>query len=135
MIRRTPISSRTVTLFPYTTLFRSPAPGRRRLDAVTHPFAGDEIGDGGAAVRVPRDIDAVVAIGRSIVPQRPLAAGRDMIARIDRVGTGDARGAKIVIGRADGQRPGAQPMHLPRPGGGVVRLAPHRLDDDAMRER
>src|SRR3546814_17667895 len=46
----------------------------------------------------------------------------------------ELRGAKIVIGRADGQRPGAQPMHLPRPGGGVVRLAQHRVDDAAMRD-
>src|SRR3546814_15727348 len=118
MIRRTPISSRTVTLFPYTTLFRSPAPGRRRLDAVTHPFAGDEIGDGGAAVRVPRVIVAVVEIGRSIVPKRPLDACRDMIARISRVGIGDARRAKTVLGSPVGQRHGPTPVHLAPHGGG-----------------
>src|SRR3546814_13700633 len=33
MIRRPPISTRTDTLFPYTTLFRSPVPGRRRAGA------------------------------------------------------------------------------------------------------
>src|SRR3546814_4354667 len=33
MIRRPPRSTRTDTLFPYTTLFRSPVRGRRRQDA------------------------------------------------------------------------------------------------------
>src|SRR3546814_13817493 len=43
MIRRPPRSTRTDTLFPYTTLFRSPHPERdRRADH--HILAGDEIG-------------------------------------------------------------------------------------------
>src|SRR3546814_4691754 len=34
MIRRPPISTRTDTLFPYTTLFRSPAPARQLVDGI-----------------------------------------------------------------------------------------------------
>src|SRR3546814_8562957 len=37
MIRRPPRSTRTDTLFPYTTLFRSPADGRT-LDCLAHPW-------------------------------------------------------------------------------------------------
>src|SRR3546814_1225809 len=36
MIRRPPISTRTDTLFPYTTLFRSRVLGRLAIDRVTH---------------------------------------------------------------------------------------------------
>src|SRR3546814_18884289 len=36
MTRRPPISTRTDTLFPYTTLFRSPAPPRKQEDQVNH---------------------------------------------------------------------------------------------------
>src|SRR3546814_10373945 len=39
MIRRPPMSTRTDTLFPYTTLFRSPRPSRRRR-GLLHPDPG-----------------------------------------------------------------------------------------------
>src|SRR3546814_10936933 len=45
MIRLPPISTRTDTLFPYTTLFRSPAPGLiplRQIHQVGHRLAGHE---------------------------------------------------------------------------------------------
>src|SRR3546814_1164834 len=38
MIRRPPRSTRTDTLFPYTTLFRSPIPGSKTVRPLTHPF-------------------------------------------------------------------------------------------------
>src|SRR3546814_1869705 len=40
MIRRPPRSTRTDTLFPYTTLFRSLRPARLRLQRTTHPRQG-----------------------------------------------------------------------------------------------
>src|SRR3546814_8012322 len=57
MIRRTPRSTRTVTLFPYTTLFRSEGRGKRRgqganvrscpsLSAICPPVNGEGQGDG-----------------------------------------------------------------------------------------
>src|SRR3546814_15767515 len=42
MIRRPPRSTRTVTLFPYTTLFRSPCVGRRIPDRAEQPCGGRE---------------------------------------------------------------------------------------------
>src|SRR3546814_18356558 len=42
MIRRPPRSTRTVTLFPYTTLFRSPCVGRRIPDRSEQPCGGRE---------------------------------------------------------------------------------------------
>src|SRR3546814_16531541 len=45
MIRRPPRSTRTDTLFPYTTLFRSPVERERREPEVEHPDQADEAGD------------------------------------------------------------------------------------------
>src|SRR3546814_498531 len=44
MIRRPPRSTRTDTLFPYTTLFRSQALGRSGKDLLTASVAGYEVG-------------------------------------------------------------------------------------------
>src|SRR3546814_20700151 len=52
MIRRPPRSTRTDTLFPYTTLFRAPRAGRGR--AVLRPAQGDGAGSSGEARRAAR---------------------------------------------------------------------------------
>src|SRR3546814_9885571 len=61
MIRRPPRTTRTDTLFPYTTLFRSPARGRHRPAAVEDALrAGPELGLGPqrhlGAGRLPRGV-------------------------------------------------------------------------------
>src|SRR3546814_18866822 len=74
MIRRPPKSTRTDTLFPYTTLFRSPHPqGRQRAEPPPRPAVGathleeglePHLGKGGRQVIVP-------------VVERRLLAGQD----------------------------------------------------------
>src|SRR3546814_16207835 len=51
MIRRPPRSTRTDTLFPYTTLFRSPPPGRRVETAPRERREGELAGEGGGGER------------------------------------------------------------------------------------
>eukprot|EP01136_Pigoraptor_vietnamica_P033677 Opistho-1_new@96765 len=106
-----------------------PAARLRDLGAVAHIFAGHEIADIGCAIGRARNIDAVVAIGRAIVPRRPLAAGGDMIIGVDAVVIGDAGRAEVVIGGGDGegfcgQRAGGEGA-IAR----IARLAEHRVDD------
>src|SRR3546814_12185806 len=67
MIRRRPRSTRTDTLFPYPTLFRSPAAGAR-----------GRIGLG----------DQDVAIGQAIEPARMIEPGREGVDREARCGGG-----------------------------------------------
>src|SRR3546814_16759547 len=45
MIRRPPRSTRTDTLFPYTTLFRSPAAGRDHREALALEIAAQQLAD------------------------------------------------------------------------------------------
>src|SRR3546814_17724152 len=65
MIRRPPISTRTDTLFPYTTLFRSPAQGERDVHVA---LGGLGIHVGGRATldapdhAQPRSVDADLAV-------------------------------------------------------------------------
>src|SRR3546814_9548341 len=79
MIRRPPRSTRTDTLFPYTTLFRS----RRRIgDAVVAfpaPFPNDALG----VDREARDADSLHDVGRvpRRQPQRP-AVDEDRFGKI-----------------------------------------------------
>src|SRR3546814_13550184 len=56
MLRRTPRSTRTDTLLPYTTLFRSPAPARGLpRDAPARPPHPTGAADGGGAPAAPGD--------------------------------------------------------------------------------
>src|SRR3546814_20780127 len=66
MIRRPPRSTRTDTLFPYTTLFRSPQPGHDRIDQTK----GDE-----------RDLAHRAGMD---VPNRPVGIVRQRVDRADR---------------------------------------------------
>src|SRR3546814_17316984 len=74
MIRRPPRSTRTATLFPYTTLFRSGVAGNLGLDRFDEPdilrdlgdrpFAGEQCSArGGRARRPADDADHLVEIG------------------------------------------------------------------------
>src|SRR3546814_1057499 len=86
MLRRPPISTRTDTLFPYTTLFRSPQGTARALARPPHADAGAGDGaaaDAGAAVRDP---DPGPEPGQE--PDRKAAAGRDRRRR-PRAGAGE----------------------------------------------
>src|SRR3546814_7882693 len=67
MIRRPPRSTRTDTLFPYTTLFRSETPGHIRyggeahVDAQLRSYGIDRIGKSGADVDLPIEMARAVA--------------------------------------------------------------------------
>ncbi len=106
-----------------------PAPRAGDVGAVAHIFAADEIGDIGCTIGFARDVDAVVAIGRTVVPRRPLAAGRDMIIGVDTIVIGGARRAEIIVGGGDGQRLCAERAGLESAMGRVARLTEHRVDD------
>src|SRR3546814_9997380 len=73
MIRRPPRSTRTDTLFPYTTLFRSPY---RKADAIDRPSAGiDECEDVAAGAR--HDLETRVGVARRpLVEDQPVAGDR-----------------------------------------------------------
>src|SRR3546814_7636924 len=66
MIRRPPRSTRTHTLFPYTTLFRA-------LEA-TDPLGHCRRGRGGAAELPAADMDAIAA-GRASIQHGPISVG------------------------------------------------------------
>src|SRR3546814_7662350 len=57
MIRRPPRSTRTDTLFPYTTLFRS-----HRVYAPSLPGHGERAGEGGPAVNLSTHVDDIVRL-------------------------------------------------------------------------
>src|SRR3546814_5950718 len=86
MIRRPPISTRTDTLFPYTTRFRSPPAGVRRetLDAEQVGGRRDPVGvaKGGRADR--RHMAAEQEIGAQPRPAAAAATDRDVdVRRVD----------------------------------------------------
>src|SRR3546814_14918801 len=60
MIRRPPRSTRTDTLFPYTTLFRSEAQRVEQLDVLLGVFAGQRRGFAGKLVEGIGDGDGIV---------------------------------------------------------------------------
>src|SRR3546814_9057258 len=102
MIRRPPRSTRTDTLFPYTTLFRSP--GRQRL--VAHGVAAilDDEGLAGIAAHVGQRLRQDAGLGE---PRVPLLV-RDIVHRTSgmfrtarqRIGSAAAIMASSEIGRA-----------------------------------
>src|SRR3546814_5954452 len=111
MIRRPPRSTRTDTLCPYTTLFRSPAGGNTRLlDAGVGLTAGPACR--GGAGSLPRA--ARVAAGRA-------AALRGTVRM--RAGRGHDRGVRRAPGRPRAGR------HRPRADRARTRHA-HGMDDD-----
>src|SRR3546814_19419941 len=109
MIRRPPRSTRTDTLFPYTTLFRSPAIPRQmppRLIARKQVAVGerDAFGDTGGARRIDQRGHVVAGAGIGVPtigkPGDPI--GRIRGQHLDRT---TARGGSIgaEIGRASGR--------------------------------
>src|SRR3546814_11141800 len=86
MIRRPPRSTRTDTLFPYTTLFRSPIEGRYErvhIDSAEMPLPTGVI-----SMRATRDDSAVYTSYRAGVPavtppQRPTAVGPTDVTVLD----------------------------------------------------
>src|SRR3546814_2583005 len=124
MIRRPPRSTRTDTLFPYTTLFRSPAvlqpaaqlrradvPGRAGGGDVVEHLAGaggvDVAGDSGAvAVDPDRDADLHARRGPVAAPATDLLHARGVVAA---VGSGACERAARAAGGGFGRvssRPG-----------------------------
>src|SRR3546814_20098311 len=116
MIRRPPRSTRTDTLFPYTTLFRSPVAGR----LARRPYLGPP-GHPAADVRLqpcqPRREEAAQRVGLALRPacrRRQPAAG----ARRDRGIAGDAgrpQRAGLPGLRALRPPPTLEPLTPPRP--------------------
>src|SRR3546814_12813608 len=110
MIRRPPRSTRTDTLFPYTTLFRS-QPGRNFGAAgVGLAAVGEHVEV--ARIAQPGTLDRVVGRADTGEPARPdliadrnedrgVASGRQW-----RVGGGGSRAAFFVALRSDGRRVG-----------------------------
>src|SRR3546814_13814603 len=96
MIRRPPMSTRTDTLFPYTTLFRSPRPSRRRR-GLLHPDPGHHgTAPGGTD---PRGHERVAgapgarADGDPVpVERRPVGGGREAAAHHAGTAGGEGRG-------------------------------------------
>src|SRR2546430_7791573 len=91
MIRRPPRS----TLFPYTTLFRSSAPGLDRLDLVhdtVHPRNDRPVGGGACEVYARRLHQLVRIVGAAGAEQLEIALARPRLALEHRVGEERARG-------------------------------------------
>src|SRR3546814_20594955 len=99
MIRRPPRSTRTDTLFPYTTLFRSTATNKAWLDGVA---GGDKLITGGGADDVAGD---AAAFGRDAVAKATNSAGDDGTAGNDDIrtdfGNDNEAGDALDIGSAD----------------------------------
>src|SRR3546814_14418448 len=88
MIRRPPRSTRTDTLFPYTTLFRSLLLGRQ---------AKDNAGSAGARAR----LDAVLALeGQLSRPAELLSSGYGLPQRAEREALAAQAAQRAQIGRA-----------------------------------
>src|SRR3546814_14990535 len=97
MIRRPPRSTRTDTLFPYTTLFRSAVDleaGDRRLALGGQQPVDEGLAVGGLDVRVPLRIDQDPAV---LVEQRRIARDDDGVVAL--VG---ARGPGLTVGQRVG---------------------------------
>src|SRR3546814_19420085 len=93
MIRRPPISTRTDTLFPYTTLFRSL--GRRHCELALLALADDRLGECLLPFRRQRDQGNEAAFVRVGVAELPGEPGAHMLG--DR---GDVARIAAEIGRA-----------------------------------
>src|SRR3546814_4338336 len=115
MIRRPPRSTRTDTLFPYTTLFRSDARMPRRHDAV-----GDELP---LARRSEMAVDA-----------HPRAHHRVFQLAKARAQIGEMLLAHLGIGVGGGADPGIMAGD-PAAGGAVTRFARHPLLEDRKSTR
>src|SRR3546814_17607450 len=110
MIRRPPRSTRTDTLFPYTTLFRSAdvADGLEIADAQSVEDVGDLAlkdgglgGEGKAGNRLQPDAEGLEVEPIADLLQRPGAGNRRELVEENRVQTGEGLG---VEGRHGGQR-------------------------------
>src|SRR3546814_18095812 len=82
MIRRPPRSTRTYTLFPYTTLFRSPAAPRRRLDPAR------DLGRRRSGLRAD-------SCRSHRLPLRPLTGGLEAVGA---QAHGSAKGQHMIVG-------------------------------------
>src|SRR3546814_18606931 len=121
MVRRTPRSTRTDTLIPYTTIFRTPDGGgdgglaRLRADPQPVDARPDRPGRG-AAVLLRRTVRRL--------PGRPAAAAHARHGRVPGAG-GDAAAARGDHHRPAGRRPRVGPTLRLRAGAGEwARLAP-----------
>src|SRR3546814_5912699 len=96
MVRRPPRSTRTYTLFPYTTLFRS--------DAIRHPAAAHHLGRRAqildAAVGTAADEDML----HGNVPQRRAGGEAHIVERLPRVRLPRRIGEALRIGYGGGDR-------------------------------
>src|SRR3546814_2297081 len=72
MIRRPPRSTRTDTLFPYTTLFRSLGPGDSLIGEEAFKIGSERLDRGAGLVRLDGGVDD---IGRSVFQRLEAAAG------------------------------------------------------------
>src|SRR3546814_3918463 len=127
MIRRPPSSTRTDTLFPYTTLFRSQDPG-----AVGIPQP-DAVGPGDDAAAALRRQALVIGEGRKMMGGvDPLPLGGGAL----NVGHGFSPDAESWNGRVAGSGRGGDPPPAPnRQAGGLYPIRAHRIIRSARRDR
>src|SRR3546814_14801707 len=98
MIRRPPRSTRTDTLFPYTTLFRSVLPGpagrdlAERLEEIVGVFAGRRIDQPGADLRELATDRGVDLIGQDRCGPAPAFGQPDL-----RAALGEAAGTALAL--------------------------------------
>src|SRR3546814_13293362 len=96
MIRRPPRSTRTDTLFPYTTLFRSAQPAGDAVAAGNACQGIGRVGDGAEAARADGNDEADIAV----VAQEEVRDAR-LVGPLGQFGIGDAPFAPVnEIGRA-----------------------------------
>src|SRR3546814_11703347 len=95
MIRRPPICTRTDTLFPYTTLFRS---GVDQDVAARSRSAGGDDGTGRGVESQDAAVRGDVADGYAAALNLDIAAGLDIAGQVCRTG----RAAEETAGRVDG---------------------------------
>src|SRR3546814_13663995 len=112
MIRRPPRSTRPDTLFPYTTLFRSPALSRRAAAALAAAARAVPLRPYRGAPETARD-----ALGRPSAACRGRTASERLCPRLRIFGRGGRRRAARPAQRAPRRRQGRGPPHPPPPPG------------------
>src|SRR3546814_13905446 len=117
MIRRPPISPRTGTLFPYTTLFRAPSARAARLRCARVPLSPDSMSeavDAGDRALVDallrgRRAGGVAFQQARLLDRRPVAAAQRTALRTGREGAAGQRfGLGLVAPRSEERRGGQE---------------------------
>src|SRR3546814_14457651 len=110
MIRRPPRSTRTYTLFPYTTLFRSVGTVADRMREGRQRYPDPEQIEPRALIINPVPLGAIGDAHRADLPRRFLGAPGRRRHRARHVGRPFERGDAVFVTRAAQRRPAAAPL-------------------------